>query len=142
MAKFVLFVFISLISSIGVIRADQKEVSNNISFSQAQESDSKPTIYVFYNNDICYSCPQSVDLIESIFNRYYKDSANLKLINYIVHDDINYEEKYDLHQPLEIVLETKQYYIKHLNIQERIIEPVSFTEFFQEKVDQFLNDQK
>lgn len=73
-------------------------------FDEAYPNYDKPIIYVFFNNDPCFQCPQTIELIEQVYNRNYQNEYSLFLINYQNDDEYNFIETYDLNQPLEVVL--------------------------------------
>jgi len=73
-------------------------------FAAEDENYNKSIIYIFYNNDECYQCPQTIELTEQIFNRYYNGRYSLFVINYAEDDMYNFAGAYRLDAPLSIVL--------------------------------------
>ena len=65
-------------------------------FDEAYPNYDKPIIYVFFNNDPCFQCPQTIELIEQVYNRNYQNKYSLFLINYQNDDEYNFIETYDL----------------------------------------------
>ncbi len=105
----------------------------------------KSIIYVFYNNNPCASCPQTIDLIEKIYNSYYSDTYSFFLIDYQAQGEYNFAETYQLHQPLEVVLVRINDgavfgYKKLRQLQEEISDPISFTENFRFQINEFLGN--
>ena len=115
-------------------------------FNEAYPNYNKSIIYVFYNDNPCYECPQTIELIEQIYNKNYSGQYSFFIIDYEDDDEYNFIETYNLSQPLEVVLvrvedgETLGYR-KLENLQNQISDPVSFSENFQEQVDNFLGNQ-
>lgn len=112
-------------------------------FSAAYPNYEKSIIYIFFNNSPCYDCPQTVDLIEKIYNRYYSGEYSLFIINYNNDDEYNFIETYNLSQPLEVVLVriddgSSTGYKKLENLQNQISDPVSFTDNFTYQINSFL----
>ena len=102
-------------------------------------------VYVFFNNDPCETCPQTIDLIEKIYYSYYSQEYSLFLINYTEDQDYDFIETYNLRNPLEVVLVrisdgSAFGYRKLQNLQDQISDPVSFTENFTNEVNDFLGD--
>ena len=42
-------------------------------FAASPQNQNKSIIYIFYNNSPCESCPQTIELIEQIYNQYYQN---------------------------------------------------------------------
>lgn len=61
-------------------------------FDEAYPNYDKPIIYVFFNNDPCFQCPQTIELIEQVYNRNYQNEYSLFLINYQNDDEYNFIE--------------------------------------------------
>ena len=113
-------------------------------FDEAYPNYDKPIIYVFFNNDPCFQCPQTIELIEQVYNRNYQNKYSLFLINYQNDDEYNFIETYDLNQPLQIVLVDVADgqsigYKKLENLQNQISDPVSFSENLQYQINSFFN---
>ena len=114
-------------------------------FAASPHNRNKSIIYVFYNNNPCPACPQTIDLIEKIYNSYYSNDYSLFLINYQALSEYNYTESYNLRHPLEVVLVRVNDgavfgYKKLLQLQEEISDPISFTENFRFQVNEFLGN--
>ena len=113
-------------------------------FDEAYPNYDKPIIYVFFNTDPCFQCPQTIELIEQVYNRNYQNKYSLFLINYQNDDEYNFIETYDLNQPLEVVLVDVADgqsigYKKLENLQNQISDPVSFSENLQYQINSFFN---
>ena len=75
-------------------------------FEQAYPNPQKSIIYVFYNdtNMTCQNCPQTIDLIEQIYDNNFQNEYDLFVIDYGNDDEYNFIQTYNLSQPLEVVL--------------------------------------
>ena len=75
-------------------------------FNAAYPQPQKSIIYVFYNdiNMSCQNCPETIALIEDVYNRYYQNDYNLFVIDYGNDDEYNFIQTYQLNRPLEVVL--------------------------------------
>lgn len=73
-------------------------------FQEFQPDYNKSIIYIFYNNEPCDACPQTIAMIEDVYNQYYSDQYSLFIINYQNDQEYNFIETYNLSQPLEVVL--------------------------------------
>ena len=82
------------------------EVTLQEYFDRAYPQPEKSIIYVFYNdvNMTCQNCPQTIDLIEQVYNNNYQDSYNLYVIDYGNDQEYNFIQTYQLSQPLEVVM--------------------------------------
>ena len=114
-------------------------------FAQSPNNRNKSIIYVFYNNNPCPSCPQTIDLIEKIYNSYYAQNYSFFLIDYQAPNEYNFIDTYNLRQPLEVVLVRINDgavfgYKKLRNLQEEISDPISFTKDFRFQIDEFLGN--
>ena len=114
-------------------------------FEEENPTYERSLIYVFYNNDDCYACPQTIELIEQIYNQYYQNQYTFSIINYQDDDEYNFIETYDLSQPLSVVLVKVNDgatfgYEKLDNLQNQISDPTSFSEYFRYRVDSFLGN--
>lgn len=65
----------------------------------------RPIIFVFYDNNPCYECPQTIELIENIYNKYFADQYDFYIINYQDDENYNFIQNYNLSLPLEVVLQ-------------------------------------
>ena len=61
-------------------------------------------IYLFYNGQQCYECPQAIELAEEVYNDEFAGLYSLFVIDYTDEDGFNYAEVYDLYTPLAMVL--------------------------------------
>lgn len=114
-------------------------------FNEAYPNYNKSIIYVFFNNSPCYECPQTIDLIEKIYDRYYAQDYSFFIINYNNDDEYNFIETYNLNQPLEVVLVrindgASDGYKKLEGLQYQISDPVSFTDNFTAEINSFLGN--
>lgn len=114
-------------------------------FEEENPTYERSVIYIFHNNDDCYACPQTIALIEQIYNQYYQNQYTLSIIDYQNDDRYNYIETYDLSQPLSVVLVKVNDgatfgYEKLDNLQNQISDPNSFSEYFRYRVDSFLGN--
>ena len=112
-------------------------------FAQSPNNRNKSIIYVFYNNNPCPACPQTIDLIEKIYNSYYRNDYSLFPIDYRAAGEYNFTQSYNLRHPLEVVLVRINDgavfgYKKLLQLQDEISDPISFTENFRFQVNEFL----
>jgi hypothetical protein len=74
-------------------------------YFQAEDMNfNKSIIYIFYNNDPCYDCAQTIALTEEIYNQYYGDRYSLFVINQVEDTEYNFVQAYGLNAPLSIVL--------------------------------------
>ncbi len=114
-------------------------------FAAEDQNYNKSIIYVFYDNDACYDCPQTIDMIEQAYNRYYKDQYSLFVIDYQNDDEYNFIETYNLHLPLSVVLvridDGATFGFEKLDdLPNRISDPESFTTYFRFRVNSFLGN--
>ena len=114
-------------------------------FAQSPNNRNKSIIYVFYNNTPCPACPQTIDLIEKIYNSYYSNEYSLFLIDYQASGEYNFINSYNLRHPLEVVLVRINDgavfgYKKLLQLQDEISDPISFTENFRFQINEFLGN--
>ncbi len=114
-------------------------------FEEENPTYERSIIYVFYNNDDCYACPQTIELIEQIYNQYYQNLYTFSIINYQDDDEYNFIETYNLSQPLSVVLVRVNDgstfgYEKLDNLQNQISDPTSLSEYFRYRVDSFLGN--
>lgn len=112
-------------------------------FSEAYPNYDKSIIYIFFNNDQCYDCPQTIELIEKVYDQYYAGKYNLFVINYQNDDEYNFIQTYNLNQPLEVVMvqvEDGQRlgYKKLENLQDDISDPETFSRDLRYQINSFL----
>lgn len=115
-------------------------------FQEAYPNYDKSIIYVFYNNNECYACPKTIEMIEQVYNQYYQNQYSLFIINYQNDNEYNFIETYNLSQPLEVVMVqvndgATSGYKKIENIsalEEETSDPVSFSKDLRYQIDNFL----
>lgn len=113
-------------------------------FAAEDENYDKSIIYVFYNNDYCYGCPQAMEMLEQLYQKKYADEYSLFMINYQDDDEYNFIAKYSLSQPLEVVLVKIEDgnslgFVKIENLQNLTSDKTSFDEYVSYRIDSFLN---
>lgn len=114
-------------------------------FDEAAPNYDKSIIYIFYNNNPCFQCPQAIEMIEQVYNEYYKDQYSMFIIDYENDDEYNFIETYNLSQPLEVVLvrvnDGATFGYKKLdNLQNQLSDPTSFSENLQNQINDFLGN--
>lgn len=107
----------------------------------------RPIIFVFYNNNPCYECPQTIELIEDVYNANYQGIYDFYIINY--QDDLNYNfiQNYNLSQPLEVVLQQvvdgqMTNFQKLDYLQNQISDPTSFSDNLTNQINSFLGEEE
>ena len=74
-------------------------------FAAEEQNYNKSIIYIFFNNnEICYQCPQAIELTEQIFNEYYANKYSMFVINYAEDNEYDFATAYNLDSPLAIVM--------------------------------------
>lgn len=73
-------------------------------FAAEDQNYNKSIIYIFYNGNECYQCPQTIAQIEQIYNQYYSNRYSLFVIDYENDQEYDFISAYDLHNPLAIVM--------------------------------------
>lgn len=114
-------------------------------FDRAYPQPEKSIIYVFYNdvNMTCQNCPQTIDLIEQVYNNNYQDSYNLYVIDYGNDQEYNFIQTYQLSQPLEVVMvrvdDGATFGFKKLeNLNYQTSDPLSFADNLKFQINSFL----
>lgn len=112
-------------------------------FAAENENYNKSIIYVFYNNNYCYGCPQAIDMLERLYKSKYADKYSFFIINYQNDDEYNFIATYNLNNPLEIVMVKIEDgyslgYEKIENLQSMISDKISFDDYVSYKIDSFL----
>ena len=107
----------------------------------------RPIIFVFYNNNPCAECPQTIELIEDVYNANYQDTYNLYIINYQDDENYNFIQNYNLSQPLEVVLQQvvdgkMTNFIKLENLQTQISDPTSFFDNLTYQINNFFDQEE
>lgn len=115
-------------------------------FSADDTNYDKSIIYVFFNNQPCYSCADAIEMIEEIYNNKFINRYSMFLINYADDDENNFVNTYQLSQPLEVVLvridDGASFGYKKLdNLENMTSDPVSFNDYFSNQVNNFLGNQ-
>lgn len=114
-------------------------------FDKAYPNPQKSIIYVFYNdvNMTCENCPQTIELIEQVYNRYYQNDYSLFVIDYEDDREYNFIATYQLSKPLELVMVRVDDgatfgYKKLENLNYQISDPLSFADNLKFQIDSFL----
>lgn len=114
-------------------------------FDAAPENANKSIIYVFYNNNDCYGCPQAMDMLEKLYQKRYADVYSLFMIDYQNDQEYDFITQYQLSRPLEVVMVRIQDgaafgYEKIENLQNMTSDTVSFDDYVSNRIDNFLGD--
>lgn len=114
-------------------------------FSEAYPNYDKSIIYIFFNNNQCYQCPETIALIENVYNQNYASEYNLFVINYQNDQEYNFIQTYNLSQPLEVVLVQVDDgqtlgYKKLENLQDNISDPETFSRDLRYQINSFLGE--
>ncbi len=143
--------------ALGIISNAQAELyyeggyNPNLTLQQQLAADNpyypRPIIFVFYNNNPCYECPQTIELIEDVYNANYQGIYDFYIINY--QDDLNYNfiQNYNLSQPLEVVLQQvvdgqMTNFRKLEYLQNQISDPTSFFDNLTYQINSFLGEEE
>ncbi len=113
-------------------------------FAASQTDENKSIIYVFYNDEPCYTCAAAIEMIENLYDREFIDDFNLFLINYQNDEENNFIETYQLSKPLEVVLVQINDgaafgYKKVENLQDMTSDPVSFNDYLGNQITDYLS---
>lgn len=114
-------------------------------FSEAYPNYDKSIIYIFFNNNQCYQCPETIAMIENVYNQNYASEYNLFVINYQNDQEYNFIQTYNLSQPLEVVLVQVDDgqtlgYKKLENLQNNISDPETFSRDLRYQINSFLGE--
>lgn len=116
-------------------------------FNQAYPNPQQSIIYVFYNdvNMSCENCPQTIELIEQVYDNNYQNTYSLYVIDYGNDDEYNFIEAYQLNQPLEVVMVRVDDgavfgYKKLENLNYQISDASSFADNLKYQIDSFLGN--
>ncbi len=114
-------------------------------FAASETNYDKSIIYIFFNNEPCYTCAAAIEMIEQIYDRNFIDEYNMFMINYQNDDENNFIETYSLSKPLEVVLVriddgSPFGYRKIENLQDMTSDPVSLQDYFVNQVNNFLGN--
>ena len=104
----------------------------------------KPIMYVFYDNQLCSTCVQAMNLIYDIYEENYASTMSLFEINYAVNDEYQFRLSYDLNQPLSVVIVRindglSRGYYKIDNPQQWLGDPFYFKQNLITQINNFLN---
>ena len=111
-------------------------------FAANPNNRNKSIIYVFYNNNGCYECPQAMAMLEQIYQAQYADLYGFFMIDYQNDEEYDFISRYQLSQPLEVVLLRIQDgavfgYQKIENLQNMTSDTVSFKNYVTEQINSF-----
>lgn len=114
-------------------------------FAAEDQNYNKSIIYIFYNGDECYQCPQTIALTEEIYNQYYAGRYSLFVIDYENDDEYDFIEAYNLNEPLSIVLVKIQDgeslgYHKISNPQNLYEAPEDYTQYITQVINDYLGE--
>ena len=116
-------------------------------FSEAYPRPEKSIIYVFYNdvNMTCENCPQTIDLIEKVYDNTYQGRYDLYVIDYGNDDEYDFINAYRLQQPLEVVLarfeDGAQFGYKKLeDLNYQISDPENFAQNLKFQIESFFSN--
>ena len=112
-------------------------------YQRLNSSPEKSKIYVFFNNSPCPNCPQAIEMIEEVYNQNYLNNYDFYLINYADDSGSGFAKKYNLTNPLEVVMvdvinSTPQGFQKIEGLQNMIDDPVAFNKFFITQVNGYM----
>lgn len=112
-------------------------------FAAENQNYNKSIIYIFYNGNECYQCPQTIAMTEQIYNQYYAGRYSMFVIDYANDDEYNFIQAYHLNEPLAIVLvrvEDGQSvgWHKISNPQNMIEAPEDYTQYLTEEINNYL----
>ena len=112
-------------------------------FQEENQSPDKSIIYVFFDNQPCTTCPQTIDMIEEVYNDNFLNNYGFYIINYAEDENSGFVQTYDLSQPLEVVMVEVndgevQGYQKISVLQYMTNNPTSFNPYFVEQVNGYL----
>ncbi len=114
-------------------------------FEQSPEDYDRSVIYIFFNNEPCYACAQTIGMINQIYDRYFAGQYTLLMINYDNDQENEFIYTYNLRQPLAVVLVrindgSAFGWRKLTGLENMISDPVSFEEYFVSEVTDFLGN--
>lgn len=113
-------------------------------FDASRANYDKSIIYVFFNNEPCYTCAAAIEMIENLYDREFINDFNMFLINYQNDEENNFIETYRLSKPLEVVLVRINDgaafgYKKIENLQDMTSDPVSFNDYLSNQITDYLS---
>lgn len=114
-------------------------------FDESNANYNKSIIYIFFNNQPCYTCAQAISMIEQVYDKNFINQYNLFMINYQNDQENDFISTYNLNQPLEVVLvrinDGASFGYKKLeNLEDMISDPVSFDEYLINQINGFLGN--
>lgn len=114
-------------------------------FAATRTNYDKSIIYVFFNNEPCYTCAAAIEMIEKIYDQNFINEYNMFLINYQNDQENNFITTYSLSKPLEVVLVRINDgaafgYRKLDNLQNMTSDPVSMQDYFVAQVNDYLGN--
>lgn len=114
-------------------------------FAAEDQNYNKSIIYIFYNGDQCYQCPETIALIEQIYNQYYNGRYSLFVIDYENDGEYDFISEYNLHNPLSVVLVKiadgqSMGWRKIDNPQNMMDAREDFTQYLTEQINEFLGN--
>ena len=114
-------------------------------FAAEDENYQKSIIYVFFNDESCYGCPQTIAALEDIYNRYYQNKYSFFIINYQQDTQYDFATAYNLTEPLTVVLVkvndgAAMGYEKLTDLQNQISDADSLERYFRYRVESFLGN--
>ncbi len=114
-------------------------------FAAEDQNYDKSIIYVFYNNNYCYGCPQAMAMLENLYQREYTNKYSFFMIDYQDDYEYNFIETYNLSRPLEVVMVKIEDgnalgYEKIEDLQNKISDKVSFDNFVRYRINSFLGN--
>lgn len=112
----------------------------NAAYPEYQQS----VIYVFYNSQTCYNCPQTIALVEQVYDQYFQDQYQFFVIDYFSDDEYNFMQVYQLDSPVSMVLQRvadgqPEGFRKYDNLQNLTSDPESFQAEIKFEIESFLN---
>lgn len=144
----VLFLFVSA----GMVRAELTYEGGSAPnqplqeyFAAADDNRDKSVIYIFYNGDQCYQCPQTIALTEQIYNQRYADLYSLFVIDYENDEEYDFISAYGLSEPLSVVLVKiadgqSLGYRKIANPQNLVDSPEDYESYLTGQIDDYLGE--
>ncbi len=114
-------------------------------FAAQDGNKNKSIIYIFYNGNQCYQCPETIALTEQIYNQYYAGKYSLFVIDYQNDEEYDFINAYNLSAPLSVVLVKVQDgqslgYQKIANPQNLIEASEDYEQYLTERINNFLGD--
>jgi hypothetical protein len=112
-------------------------------FQADNQNPDKSIIYIFFNNQPCPTCAQTIDMIEQAYNQNFLNNYSLFLINYGEDSNAGFVQTYALSQPLEVVMVDVQNgefqgYQKIEGLQNMTPNTEAFNEYFVTQVNGYL----